>query len=295
MNKLFLSSLFLLFIPFLGHAQNAEGDSIKNWKKGGDFSFTFSQVSLNNWSAGGQNSVSGNIQLNTFANYAKDKNAWDNTFQVGYGLTQQGSDNLIKSDDRVLISSKYGYKASKRWFYSALLDFKTQMTTGYQDPPTNSKIISELFSPAYLMFSLGMDYKPNDNFSLYLSPATGKTTFVLDDSLSFHGAYGVDPGEKSRTEFGAMLKSVYKKENIVKNVDFYSRLDLFSNLTENPQYIDVDWEVRLNMKINKFLTAVASLNLLYDNDIKYIDSNGDEHGARVQTKQLLGFGLNYKF
>src|SRR5690554_842026 len=116
MNKLFFGSLLLLFIPLMSYAQNAEGDTIKNWKKGGDFSFTFSQVSLNNWSAGGQNSVSGNIQLNTFANYAKGKNAWDNTFQVGYGLTQQGSDNLIKSDDRVLISSKYGYKASNRWF-----------------------------------------------------------------------------------------------------------------------------------------------------------------------------------
>ena len=295
MNRLILSSLLLLFISIMASAQNADADSVKNWKLGGDFSFTFSQVSLNNWSAGGQNSVSGNTLLNTFANYAKGKNAWDNTLQIGYGLTQQGSDNLIKSDDRIQLSSKYGYKASDRWFYSGLLDFKTQMTTGYQDPPTNSKVISELFSPAYLLFSLGMDYKPNETFSLYLSPLTGKSTFVLDDTLSFYGAYGVEPGENSRTEFGAMLKSVYKKENIVKNVDLYSQLNLFSNLVEDPQYVDVDWELRLNMKVNKFLTAVASLNLLYDNDIKYIDENGDERGARVQTKQMLGFGLNYKF
>lgn len=295
MRRLILSSLVLLFIPLAISAQNAEGDSISNWKKGGDFSFTFSQVSLNNWAAGGQNSVSGNILFNAFANYAKNKNAWDNSLQVGYGLTQQGSDNIIKSDDRILISSKYGHKASKSWYYSALVDFKTQMTAGYQDPPTNSKMISEMFSPAYLLFSLGMDYKPNDEFSLYLSPATGKTTFVLHDSLSTAGAYGVEPGEKSRTEFGAYLKSVYKKENIVKNVDFYTRLDLFSNLTEDPQYIDVDWEARLNMKINKYLTAVASINLLYDNDVKYVDADGVEHGARVQTKQLLGFGLNFKF
>jgi hypothetical protein len=250
---------------------------------------------LNNWAAGGQNSVSGNFLLNVFANYARNQSAWDNSMTVGYGLSQQGSDNLIKTDDRLLISSKYGYKASKHWFYTGLIDFKTQMTTGYQDPPDNTTVLSEWFSPAYLVFSLGMDYKPNDRFSMYLSPVTGKGTFVLDDSLSLAGAYGVEPGDNSRIEYGAYVKGVYKQSNIIKNVDFFTRLDLFSNLVDDPDHVDVDWETRVNMRINEWLTAVASFNLLYDDDTKYVDDDGLEHGARVQTRQLLGFGLNYKF
>ena len=293
MKQVFIVVL-LVFGPLLMWAQEPV-DSLKNWKTGGDVAVTFSQVSLNNWAAGGQNSVSGNLLLNVFANYARNQSAWDNSMTVGYGLSQQGSDNLIKTDDRLLLSSKYGYKASKRWFYSGLLDFKTQMTTGYQDPPENTTVLSEWFSPAYLIFSLGMDYKPNDRFSMYLSPVTGKGTFVLDDSLSLAGAYGVEPGDNSRIEYGAYVKGVYKQSNIIKNVDFYTRLDLFSNLVDEPAHIDVDWETRLNMRINEWLTAVVSLNLLYDDDVKYVDDDGLEHGARVQTRQLLGFGISYKF
>ncbi len=299
MKKIFLSMLLLLALPIIITAQEEEiheEEAIpKNWNTGGDYSFTFSQISLNNWSAGGNNSVSANTLLNLYANYAKGKGAWDNTFTLGYGLSQQGNDNLIKTDDRLLFTTKYGYKASKSWFYSGLFDFKTQMTTGYQDPPVNSVIISELLSPAYMLFSLGMDYKPNSDLSIYISPVTAKSTIVLDDNLSKAGSFGVEPGEHIRSEFGAFFKGVYKKENIIKNVDFYTRLDLFSNLVENPENIDVDWEVRLNMKVNKFLTAVASLNLLYDDDIKYVDDAGVQHGPRIQTKQLLGFGLNFKF
>lgn len=273
-------------------------DSLSNWKKGGDLSFTYSQVSLSNWSAGGKNSMSGNILFNSFANYRINKSAWDNSLTVGYGLTQQGSDNLIKSDDKILLTSKYGYNAGKNWFYTALFDFRTQMTTGYDDPPENTSVMSEFLSPGYVQFSLGMDYKPNDNFTLYISPLTSKTTIVLDDTLSFAGAYGVDPGENYRSEYGASIKSAYKKENIIKNVNFFTRLDLFSNLTDEPQHIDVEWEGRLNFKFNDYLTAVFALNLLYDHDIKTmkeVDGVIVQRGPKLQSKQLLGFGLNFKF
>lgn len=294
MKKTIFVALLLLGIYGLPMAQETP-DSLKNWKKGGDFSFTFSQVSLNNWAAGGKNSMAGTFLVNGFANYKKNKSAWDNTLLLGYGLTKQGSENMVKTEDRLYFTSKYGYSAAKAWYYSALVDLKTQMTTGYQDPPENTIRISELFAPAYVLLSLGMDYKPNDDFSLYLSPFTNKMTLVMDEDLSDAGAYGVDPGDNIKNEYGALLKSVYKKSNLLKNVDFFTRLDLFSNLADEPGHIDVDWEARFNMKINSYLSAVAALNLLYDHDVKYVDSNGVEKGPRVQTKQLLGFGLNFKF
>jgi hypothetical protein len=273
-------------------------DSLSNWQKGGDVSLTFSQVSLNNWSAGGRNSMAGTFLFNSFANYRINKSAWDNTLTIGYGLTKQGNDNLIKTEDRILLTSKYGYNAGKSWFYTGLFDFRTQMTTGYDDPPQNTQVMSELMAPGYVLLSLGMDYKPNDNFTLYMSPLTLKTTIVLDDALAAAGAYGVDPGENYKSEYGASLKSVYKKDGIIKNVDLLTRLDLFSNLTEKPQHIDVEWEGRLNFKINDYFTAVFALNLLYDHDIKTseeVDGEMVERGPKLQSKQLLGFGLNYKF
>lgn len=290
-------SLCLALITISVYAQTAESDTIKNWKVGGTSSFTFNQVSLTNWSAGGNNSIAGTVLLNTYFNYSKEKVSWDNLFDLGYGLTKQGSDNLIKSEDKLYFTSKFGYASgeSKKWFYTAMLDFKTQFDAGYNDPPENTLKLSEFMSPAFVNFSLGMDYKPSDNFSLYMSPLTSKMTIVLDEALSDAGAFGVKPGENLREEYGASVKLLAKKANLVKNVDVSTRLDLFSSLTEKPQNVDVDWELVFNMKVNDFLTAIASFNLIYDDDIKYVDEDGNIGGARTQFKQLFGFGLSYKF
>ena len=295
MKKIMSFCLLLLTVAATG--QTAENDTTKHWKVGGTPSFTFNQVSLTNWAAGGKNSVAGTFLLNMYFNYHKERIAWGNTIDLGYGLTQQGTDNLVKTEDKLYFTSKLGYNAGEqsKWFYTGLLDFKTQMDAGYNDPPQNTVKLSEFLSPAYVNFSLGMDYKPSDNFSLYLSPLTSKMTIVMDDSLSTAGAYGVDSGDKLRSEYGASLKATAKKANLIKNVDVATRLDLFSNLGEKPQNIDVDWELAFNMKVNDYLSAVASFNLIYDDDMAYINEAGETRGARAQFKQLFGFGVSYKF
>ncbi|MBK3519531.1 DUF3078 domain-containing protein [Carboxylicivirga marina] len=289
----------LLFKAITATGQTAESDTIKHWTIGGTPSFTFSQVSLTNWAAGGKNSMAGTFLLNMHFNYSKERVNWENLFDLGYGLTKQGSDNMIKTEDKLYFTSKLGYGIGeqKHWFYTALLDFKTQFDVGYNDPPENTLKLSEFMSPAYLNFSIGIDYKPNDNFSLYMSPLTNKTTFVLDDKLSGDGAFGVEPGENTREEYGASIKVLAKKSNLIKNVDINTRLDLFSNLNgiQNAKNVDVDWELAFNMKVNDFLSAIASFNLIYDDDIKYINEAGETEGARAQFKQLFGFGISYKF
>lgn len=276
--------------------QNPNGnDTVQHWKAGGNTGLTFSQVSLSNWSGGGENSLSGTFSFNGFLNYTKGKNAWENTLDIGYGLTRQGSENVVKTEDRLQFVSKYGRQASQNWFYTALFDFKTQFDKGYKDPPENTILTSRFMSPAYILLSLGMDYKPNDHFSLYLSPVTGKITIVNDDRLSDQGAFGVTPGENIRSEFGSSLKSIYQKKNIIENVDFKTRLDLFSNLSDHPERVDVEWETQFNFRVNSFLTAKLGTTLVYDHDINYVDNDGVEHGPRVQFKQLFGFGVNYEF
>jgi hypothetical protein len=294
MNTKIRILIFSLLFPALLFAQE-QPDTVKHWKGGGKTAFSFSQVSLSNWAGGGENSVSGTFLFNSFLNYTKNKSAWENTLDVGYGLTRQGNENLVKTEDRFQIISKYGYKASERWFYTALADFKTQMDMGYKDSPENTIKTSKFMSPAYLLLSLGMDYKPNDNFSMYLSPLTSKMTIVHDEELSSRGAFGVDPGDNIRSEFGASVKSIYQKENIIENVNFKTKLNLFSNLLNHPERVDVEWENIFDFKVNSFLSANLNTTLLYDHDINYVDADGVEHGPRVQFKQLFGFGINYAF
>jgi len=72
-SKLFLP---VLFIAFTAHAQTppdaAQAPIDTSWKKGGFISLSFTQVSLSNWAAGGEEAYSGIALLNLFANYAKD-------------------------------------------------------------------------------------------------------------------------------------------------------------------------------------------------------------------------------
>jgi hypothetical protein len=285
---------------YCSSAFSQDADTVKYWKTGGVFSLNIAQSSFTNWAAGGQNSLALNGLINLNANFKKDKQAWDNTLTLGYGKMQQKGNDLgwVKTDDRIDLLSKYGYQASKFWYYTGLVSFKTQMAPGYNYPNTDDKI-SDLFSPAYLLFSLGMDYKPSPVISVYLSPLTVKTTIVSDEVLSAAGAFGVDPGKKFRAELGAYANLLFKKDEIIKNVNFQSKLDLFSNYLHNPQNVDVSWENLIVMKVNKFLSATVTTHLLYDDDVLIKvgeDSEGDPVlGKRVQFKEVIGVGFTYKF
>ncbi|MDP4827593.1 MAG: DUF3078 domain-containing protein [Flavobacteriales bacterium] len=286
-------------------ADEALADS--SWKTGGTVGLNLSQVHLENWASGGQSSVSASGLVNLFANYTKGKGTWDNTLDFAYGLLRQGQNGVVlKTDDRIDLASKYGHKAAEHWYYSALLNFRSQFAPGYNlvdGVPDKTNLISDFLSPAYMLASLGMDYKPNDKFTAFLSPTTYKMTVVMDSSLSAAGAFGVDPGTNVRSEIGGYVRMAYNT-NLVENVGLTTRIDLFSNYLNNPENIDINWEVLISMKVNKFMSATISTQLLYDDDVTLqkkdpiveddvvIDSG---RGPGVQFKEVLAIGFSYKF
>jgi hypothetical protein len=177
------------------------------------------------------------------------------------------------------------------------------MSPGY-DYPNDSVKISNLFAPAYLLGAIGLDFKPNAYFSAFIAPLTAKITFVTDPTLSAAGAFGVDPGKKTRIEVGGYVRVIYSKNDFknefLKNVSFTTKIDLFSNYFDNPQNIDVSWETQVALNVNKFISVNLNTHLLYDDNIKIpIDRNNDgvmdPPGSRVQFKEIFGVGLAYKF
>ncbi len=297
--KKILLILAIAMISLTSYTQDAvDADTL--WKFSGTTSLNLSQLSLTNWAAGGDNSLSGNALINLSANYATDNTSWENKIILGFGLIKQGDDPSRKSDDQIDLASKLGLKASEKWFYTALLGFNTQFAQGYDNPGEDDRLkISNFMAPGYLSFSLGMDYKPSEAFSLFLSPASSKFTFVLDDDLSAAGSFGLDPDQKTRAEIGAYIKMTFKKE-ILKNVTLDTKIDLFSNYFDNPQYIDVTWDLLLGFKINEYLSASLLTQLIYDYDIKFgEDTTGDGEydtfSEEVQFKELFGLGLTYTF
>lgn len=292
-----MKHLFLLFIALLSLSAIAQeqAEVPKLWKTSGSTSLSFSQVNLSNWAAGGENSYSLNSLINLKAEYKKNKLDWTNTLDLGYGIQEQGTQGVKKTDDKIDLMSKVSYKAAGKWLYTGLINFKTQMDVGYKYNKDDTKTaISELMAPAYLSIALGMEYKPNDDFFLAIAPAAGRTTFVLDDTLSAAGAFGVTPGKNVRHEFGGMIKSTFQKD-IIKNVNLLSKLELFSNYADKPQNIDVSWEIIIKMKINDVLSTNLQTHLLYDDDIKGTNDAGKVTGPEIQFKEVFGVGLTYKF
>ena len=285
-------------------------DSLEGWKTGGVVSLNISQVSLTNWSAGGENSLSVTGLINVFANYKKGSSTWDNDLDLSYGVVQQGNATIQKTDDKIDFTSKYGQKAFKNWYYAGLINFKSQMTAGFNYPDDTTEV-SNFMAPGYILGAIGMDFKPSKVFTLFISPVTMKTTIVNDQNLANAGAYGVEPaeidtlgniiskGKNIRSEYGGYLRALVKKD-IMKNVNLQSKLELFSNYSEDPGNIDVNWEVLIAMKVNKYISATISTQLLYDHDIDIaIDTNGDDIpdkvGPRTQFKEVLAIGISYKF
>ena len=279
-------------------------DTVKYWTTKGNVGVTFNQISFTNWAKGGENSYSGTGFLNAYADYKTKHTAWNSYMLLAYGLQQMGETGQVrKSDDKIDLNSKIGWKQWTDFYWTFLANFKSQFTKGYEYP-NDSVFVSKFFAPAYLIASLGGDYKPYEYLSIYLSPFTGRYTFVSDTSLS--QKWGVEPGRKIRPEFGWYFTMVFNKTDVIENVSVTSKLNLFQNYTdknrENRKNIDVDWEFMTIMKISKYLSANFKCQILYDHDIKvpiYERIDGVKtkvgEGPRTQFMEQFGIGIVFSF
>lgn len=282
MKKIILSSsLFLILLSV--NAQEVVKDSTKLWTKKGTFTLLLNQSAFNKeWLAGGTSNIAGNFDINYDFNYKKDDVVWDNKLIVAYGLTKiKDAERTAKTDDRLELNSLWGKKASGDWYYSVFFNFKTQMDAGLDKDAVR---LSHFFSPAYFQFGPGMLWKKNDNVSINFAPATAKMILVHSHFTEFAPSFGVKQGDTSRFELGASISGYYKV-NVMTNVSIENRLNLYSNYLENPQNIDIDYQMSLVMKINKYLSANVALQAIYD----------DNSVKAVQVREVFGLGVNFGF
>lgn len=273
----------LLLIVSSLFAQETATDSTKHWTRKGVFTFLANQSSFSNWQAGGQNNFAGNVGVNYDFNYKNGDWNWDNKIIASYGLTKIKGADTQKTDDRLEFNSLLGKKASGYWFYSAFFNFKTQMDAGL-DPATQTVRISHFFSPAYFQFGPGMLWKKSDNLKVNIAPATSKLIMVHKHFTEFGSSFGVEQGETSRYELGAAVNGYYKFK-LMENVSVENTLNFYSNYLEDPQNVDIDYQLNIVMKINKFLSTNFAFQTIYD----------DNAFRGFQTKQVVGLGLNYGF
>jgi hypothetical protein len=273
--------------------KDAADTATKKWKKGGMLSFNLAQASLSNWAAGGDDfSMAITSYLNLFAFYKQGKHSWDNTFDANFGYVKTTSLGSRKNDDRIDLLSKYGYELNPKLNLSSLFNFRSQMLKGYSYTATDRTLTSTFLAPAYVLLSLGLDYHPVKNLSIFASPFTSRWTIVKDDSLSAKGLYGVDTGRHSKNELGAYVTINYNAK-VNSTVTYKGRLDLFSNYKHNPQNVDLYMTNLFAVKLSRVISATWSLDLIYDDDVKLFGKDGNSAG--LQLKSVIGAGLMVKF
>lgn len=293
------------------------------WERKGSINMGSTFTYFSQWAAGGINSLGLNGGLNYAVNYRKDKNAWDNTLIIGYGLLKQGFEKSvpwIKTDDRLDITSKYGRKINDKLFYAALLNFNTQFSPGFAPAanglPNRAAKISDFMAPARLLLSIGIDYKPKPEISIFMSPLTYRGIFVYNQNLADQGAFGVEKatyndlgerltaGENIRNEVGAYIRVNYSKK-LNENANFTSKLELFSNYLDKAQNIDINFENLLAVKLGKYFALNVGAQWVYDDNTVVTKSKDVEvEGVTVQTpyaskgfqfKGVTSLGFTYNF
>lgn len=288
-------------------------EKINYWKKTNAVGLNLNEVAFVNWNSGGNNSFSALMHGEFGRRYKKKLLNWESNLSIKYGMNAQQGREVRKSEDQLQINSNLGYRKDSvsNWYYSAKLNFNTQLTYGYRYPSTDDPI-SKFMAPGYAFIGAGTEFShPTEDFTAYISPITEKSTFVLDQDLANEGKFGVTPavkdeegniiqkGEKIRTEFGFLFSSSFRKE-ISDNVKLNNQLKLYSDYLNKFGNVDIDWEVNVDMKVNSYVRANIGSHLKYDDDVKFKeDRNGDgqleDVGPKIQFKQILGVGMVYEF
>jgi hypothetical protein len=286
------------------------------WKYHSEASFALNQGAVTNWVKGGESSISTALDITGYANYEnkKQKITSNNFARIKYGLIASGDNEVRKNLDLLETNSKLNHKAFGKFDFSCILLFKTQIDKGFnytkvkvdgKDRDT-ALLVSKLLNPAILTAGFGLDYKPNKNTSINFSPLSYKATFVHDTANIDQTKYGVAADKRSKHEPGMsfMITNEFKP---LSTVTITNRLQLFTNYINNPQNIDVDWEMIVTAALNWFTDVRFNTHLIFDDDTKtpvfdkgkqpVLDpvTGKQKSTARIQFKELLGFSFVFRF
>lgn len=260
------------------------------WTIGGTENIQLSQGYVDNWVKGGENNISLSSDLRLAANYKFAKHEWESYIIHKIGVISTDNDPGRVNTDLIEINTKYGHKASDKWYYSFLYNFKTQMFNGYESSDIEKETpISGFLAPAYMSFAVGMDYKPSKTFTLLISPLTSRLTYVSDTVKYDQTKFGVAKDKKTDVLNGISVVNNIKHQ-IAEGITLTSRLDAFyqyiGKVDEgDDRQVQIDWEVILDMRINRFLsTRFLAQTRYFTNE-----------STKVQFRENFNIAFKYNF
>ena len=204
-------------------------------------------------------------------------------------------------------------RATQAELDSALSQIKTlssqigmMMKNGEKEKVTVAKQVSKMFAPAYMSLGLGIDYKPGNGkeLSINLAPLTGNLVIVAHSDTLIQKKYGNAAYQTARWELGAQFKATLNND-LIKNLKINTALTLFSDYLNKPKNMQVNWDMQLTYKLNKYMQTGIRTNLIYDDNILFTsnrmrlnEKTGEMENVmqpRVQLQEVFSINFAYTF
>ena len=281
----------------------------EGWAAGGGIGLDFAQLALFAPRVGaGSNRIGFGGLGSVYANYKKGKFNWTNQGSLQLSVQRIGNNQqpFQKNLDVIRLASRAGLQTgSDKWFLALEANAQTLLLPTYEGNILSSDTLTQLanfLSPITFVLSPGVDYKPNENWSFFYSPASLKIIYVADDDIAKLNVHGNEEGSNSFVQLGSNFKAIYTNNFLEDKIALTSTLDLYSNYLNNPQNIDVLWQNDLSFTIFKNISLNLFTELFYDHDVLVqVDRNDNgiyeegELGRRVSFTQALLIKYNYIF
>jgi len=297
-----------------------------------------SNLLLNPATGSGESRIGFGAALGIDTQYNNGKFGWRFDGDAEFGIQKTGSGRLEeypdekvpfeKNVDRLRLFTKAALQTSyfSKFYYTSEAFFRSQMTPTYEenyisDVTKKGSPISEFLSPAVFQVAVGMEYRPNDYWSVFLSPFSFKTDIVLNDEIandyaldndgniigSIHGnplelidnstiAY-----DNYKNQFGATFRLLYQNSMFRDRFIVNTNLALFADYLDEVDHIDVNWRNEMSLVILKRFQLSLLGVLTYDHDILVQISDADSpkgvngFGRRVSYSQQLSLKYTYTF
>jgi hypothetical protein len=266
-------------------AQEEEKEVKPGWKNTLVAGLNLTQISLHDWTQGGENTMAWTFLSNGQFNYIQPLWTWKNNLKLMYGQTKLGDADFEKADDELFWESVYSRNIGWPVDPYAANQLRTQIAPGYAmrtNPVTDldERVqTSGFFDPGYLMQSIGFQYGPSDAFFSRLGVAFKET---------FSASYGYaddesTPDEIETFKFETGIESATGvKFAVMENVLFVSQLNLFSSFRTLDIW-NVRWDTSINAKVNDYMNATVNVLVVHE----------PAQTLRTQVKQTLALGLRY--
>ncbi len=281
MKIFYLLFTFVILSATAISADETEEKKDTLWVPKGIVGLNLSQISFENWTQGGDNSISFTFFSNFGIDYIADIWKWRNSLKFTYGRTKTGGEGYKTNDNEIFLESTLNRNGG--WLFNPYFGFtaRTAVAAGFDYDVTPAEQIVVFLDPLYLTEGIGLIYDQIPNFRTRLGLGF-KQTFADE----FNKRYTDDsdtPGDIESFKNETGIESVTEFEwMFMENMAYKGYLRLFGRI-EDMTVWDVRFDNTVTAKINDYFNVNINVLLIYDVD----------ETLRTQLKEALQLGISY--